>query len=79
VLFWGTSNPHLPDCGVFYVHFQTLDYRELKTARGHMMSPPVHLFDICCIVFRIPATVAVASKKAMNERMNEDECVYLGC
>jgi len=41
----------------------------LKTARGHVMSPPLHLSEIRGNVFH------GKQKDAMNERTNEGVCV----
>jgi len=50
--------------------------RELKMARCHMMSPPLHLSDIRCTCF--PSRSCHGKQKAvMNERPNES--VYVGC
>jgi len=47
-----------------------------KNARGHMMPPPLHLSDIRCKCFPIPA-LPWQAKGAKNERTNKG--VYVGC
>jgi len=50
--------------------------KELKTARGHMMPPPVPLFNIRCKCFRTDVDMA-SKKSAVNEQTNDS--VYVGC
>ena len=56
----------------------TVETRELKTARCHIMPPPLHLSDIRCKCFpywHCHGKQITLLKGAMKERMNEGVCV----